>query len=653
MLKVMRDSFHHLKWVLLAVVAAFVFGFVFIDMGLGGGYAGRGGDERTFAARVNGETISYSEYYRALKNYEDMYRQMYGQQFTPEMATAMGLPRQVLEALVDQRLLSQQASKLHLAASPEEIRARLLELPTFSQDGKFVGMELYTRYVTGPLGYPNTAAFEEDLGREIALQKMDSALTSTILISPKAAEAEYRRMNENAKIRWVLLPAAQQAATVTVTPAEVETFYKNNQARYTHGEQRLVRYLLADYAKVRALINPTEQELRQRYEAERDRYKAPAAAHVLHILVKVDPGASPQVQAAAKAKADAIVQQLRGGAEFATLARANSEDPSSAGNGGDMGWVEMGQTVEPFEKAIFSLPLNTVGDPIRTQEYGYHIVSVRERRGETVRPFEEVRAELTSRVGNEKASQQAKAEMDRIEAQLKSTKPANVDAFVALANDKVTSNDSGWFQKTDAIEGIGSHPQFSQWAFSAKKGETSGPIGTPRGIAIGYLTDVRPAGVSSLAEVQQRVEQDVRMEKARDAARDTLAQAMAGATSIDQIAQKLGQQPREASVSRQGNVAGLNGDVSQLVEGALAANAGELKSTKVDDGAVAFQVVEQKKVTPADLQQNLAAYIDNMRSQQSRSLRTTLIQQLRKAASIEMNDEITRPTTAPVPPAGV
>ena len=215
MLKVMRDSFHHLKWVLIAVVVAFVFGFVFIDMGLGGGsLGGNAADTRTFAARVNGETIPINDYYRALQNLSQMYEQMYGQQFTPEMAQQMGLPKQVLDSLVDQRLLTQEARRMNLDASQDEVRKKLLSMPTFTPEGKFVGMELYRNYVVGRLGYPNTAAFEEDLGREITLSKMESALASSLVVSPKAAEAEYRRTNENAKIRYVIIPAAQQAATI-------------------------------------------------------------------------------------------------------------------------------------------------------------------------------------------------------------------------------------------------------------------------------------------------------------------------------------------------------------------------------------------------------------------------------------------------------
>jgi peptidyl-prolyl cis-trans isomerase D len=647
MLKVMRDSFHHLKWILIAVVAAFIFGFVFIDMGLGGGTIGGGQDEsRVYAARVNGETITFTDYERAVKNLEDMYRQMYGQQFTPEMAQQMGLSKQVLESLIDQRLLTQEARRLHLTASAEEVRKKLLGIPTFTQDGKFVGMELYNRYVTGPLGYASTAAFEEDLAREITLQKMESALMNSLVISPKAAEAEYRRTNENAKIRFVHLPAAQFASSSNVTPAEVEAYYKSHLAKYAHGEQRKIRYLLADYAKIRSQMTPSDDELRRAYDANRERYKRPASAKVLHILVKNHP--TVPGQQSAEAKAASLVQQLRGGADFAALARTNSDDPSSAGNGGDMGWVDMGQTVEPFEKAIFSLPLNTISDPIFTTEFGYHIVKVTDRRAETARPFEEVRPELTGAVTNDKSRDVAKAEINRLYAMLKQNKPATAQAFANVANDKVTSNDSGWFARSEPIGGLGVNQPLSDWIFTAKEGDLSEPVGTPNGIAVAYVEGVRAAGTTALSEVRAQVEADARNEKGREAARATLAQMMAGATSIDAIAAKAGHPAQEATINRQGPVTGISGDASQLVETAIAGNVGDVKGpVLVGDGAVAFQIVEQKKVTAEELAQNRASFIDNLRGQQARNLRTVLIQRLRKSSDIDVNDEITRPTTAP------
>jgi peptidyl-prolyl cis-trans isomerase D len=651
MLKTMRDSFHHLKWILIAVVAAFIFGFVFIDMGLGGSsLRKRATDTKTFAARVNGETITYNDYNRALKNLEQMYTQMYGQQFTPEMAAQMGLQKQVLDSLVDQRLLTQEARRINLDASQDEVRKKLQSIPTFMPDGKFVGMELYRNYVIGRLGYPNTAAFEEDLAREITLSKMESALTNSVVVSPKAADAEYRRTNESAKIRYVLLPAAQLAANITVTPAEVQAYYNANRGKYSHREQRQVKYLLADYAKIRAQIVPTESELRAAYDANRTRYKRPGAAKVLHILVKVDPKAPAAVDAAARAKAQSLVAQLRAGADFAALAKANSDDPSSSSNGGDMGFVNMGQTVAPFEQAIFSIPLNTISDPIRTTEFGYHIVKVTERRPETVLAFEDVRQELVPTVANDRGKEIARTEVNRLQAVIKNTKPANADAFAKLANDKVTSNDSGWFGRGEAVGGLGNNQPLSEWIFSAKEGDVSDPVGTPRGIAIAYVEGVRPPGTTALGDIRQQVEADLRQQKARDAARAALAQMMAGKTSIDDIATATTHQPAlEATVKRDAtNVPGINGDTTALIDAAMTASVGQIKGPiVVGNGVVAFQVAEQKKATPAEIEQNRATTADTLRGQQARNLRAALLQRLRKGSEIELNDEITRPTTTP------
>jgi peptidyl-prolyl cis-trans isomerase D len=646
----MRDSFHHLKWILLAVVAAFIFGFVFMNMGVGSSnLSGAKADKNVpFAARVNGETITVNDYQRALQNLEQMYSQMYNQQFTPAMAQQMGLPKQVLDSLVDQRLLGQEARRLNLNASPEEVRKKLLSIPTFSPEGRFVGMELYRNYVVGRLGYPNTAAFEEDMAREITLSKMESAIQSSLVVSQKAAEAEYRRTNENAKIKYVLIPAALHAAAVTVMPTDVETYYKTNAAKYVHREQRQVRYLLADYAKLRTQVTPTEAELRAAYQANRQRYSRPAAAQVLHILVKVDPKATPAVDAAARAKAQSIVAQLRGGADFGALAKANSDDPSSSGNGGSMGWVEMGQTVEPFEKAIFSVPLNTISDPIRSAEFGYHIVKVTERRAETVRPFEELRPELTSATVTEKAKELARTEINRLRAVLRNNKPANAQAFVNLANDKAAANDSGWFGRSEPVGGLGPNQPLAEWVFSAKQGDVSDPVGTPRGIAIAYVDGIRPPGTTALTEIRAQVETDLRQEKGREAARAALAQMMAGKTSIDQVGAAAGQAVQDTLVQRTGNITGITGDTAALVQAAMSSAVGSLSGPiAVGNGAVAFQVVEQKKVTPDELEKNRSASVDTLRGQQARSLRASLLQRLRKNSEIELNDEITRPTTTP------
>lgn len=646
MLSTLRATFNQLKWVLIAIVAAVIVGFVFIDMGMGGAGTA-GGEERAYAARVNGETISYREFDRALYYTEQNYRQMYGEQFNPEMLRNLGLERQVLESLIDQRLLVQQARRLNLDATQEEVRNRILQIPTLNPEGKFVGAELYTRYVTGALGYQNAAEFEDELARDIATSKMESALQSSIIVSPKAAEAEYRRMNEAAQIHYVLYPASRELARVTVTPAEVEAYYKANQPRYAHGEQRSLKYLVADFTRLRSQIQPGEAELRRRYEASKEQYRSGESARIQHILIKVDPTSPPDV--AARSKAESLVRQLRAGADFAALARQNSADPSSAAAGGDMGWVERGETVEPFDRAAFSIGLNQISDPIRSQEYGYHIIRVSERRPAAYRSFGEVRPQLTAQVIDDMAKEQAREEIARIAAVIRQRKPATPDEFSALANDKVSSNDTQWFQRGEQIPGIGNNTQLTSWVFASRQGDIGDPFGTQRGIVIPYLAGIRPAGVLPLSEIRERVENDARMATAREAGMNALRDAMSGAASVDGVASKVSLAPADTQVTRQGHIGGFTGDTSELVKAAMAAPVGEIAGpVPVAEGAVVFQVTEQTRFTPEELKERSAQYLEALRMQQARSLRSVLLERLRKSSKIERNEQALR-SAAPQP----
>jgi len=639
MLKSMRDSFHHLKWILLAVVGSFILGFVFIDMGMGGAAAGRTAD-KTYAARVNGETITSSDYNRALKNAEENYKQMYGGNFSPELEAAMGLDRQVLEQLIDQRLMLQEAQRLKLQASPDEVRRLLLKIPVLNEGGHWNGDDLYRRYVQFA-GFASPAEYEDALARDITVGKIESAIQNTIVVSPKAADAEYRRNSENARIKYVLYSGVSNGA-MKLSDAEIKAYYNANQSKYTHSEQRELKYLVADLARIRMSITPSDQQIREKYEATKDQYKTAETARVLHILIKVDPKAPPEVDAAAKAKADNIVKQLRAGADFGKFARENSNDPSSAGNGGDMGYIEKGNYVAPFEAAVFGpLPIGQVSDPIRTQEFGYHIVKVLDRRAPGTRPFEQVRLQIGSQIANQMAQDQAKDEIAKVSAKMKSKKPATPAEFSALANERVSSNDTQWFQKGESIPGLGFNQPLVTWAFGAKQGEISDIIGTQRGPAIVYVAGIRPAGVSPYEEIKARVEADAKADRLRALAKQQLADAMKGAANIDALAANLKLAAQETTVNHSGYVNGIPGDTSALVDRAMSAPVGALEGPVVaGNGAVAFQVIEQKKATPDELAKNRVAFIDSLRQSEARSLRAALLQRLRKSSKIDVNEKI-------------
>lgn len=644
MLKLMRDSFQQLKWILVAIVAIFIL-FIFVDWGAGG--ASGAATDRGYAARVNGETITYRDYDRALYNAEQRIKMQYGAGVTQEMLDQMGLPRQVLDGLVDQRLMLQEARRLHLNATPEEVRRKILEIPILKNpDGSFIGSELYTRYVTGNMGFSSAAEFEDQLTRDITTQKMESALGTSVVVSPKMADAEFRRISENAKIRYVLYPANRELGTVSVTPAEVDAFYKANLSKYSHAEQRDIKYLIADFNRLRSQIIPADAELQKRYEASREDFKTPESAHALHILIKVDPNATPALDAAAKAKAESIVKQLRAGADFGALAKQNSADPQSAAKGGDLGWFNRGQMVPDFDNAVFSAKIGEVNDPIRTPQYGYHIIKVLERKPATYKSFEEVKPQLAAQVAEQMAKDKARDEMTKINARIRQAKPATPEAFAAFANDTVSSNDTQWFQKSDSIPGLGSNPALTGWAFTAKQNDIGEMVGTQRGIVIPFLYGIRPAGVAALSEIRDRVTQDAKLAKAKILAGQALQVAKNGAISVDAVAAKVGLPPADTTVNRQGFIGGISGETSQLVATAFSSPVGQLVGpVAVGDGAVVFQVTEQKKVSDAEVKSNEASYIEMIRDQQARGLRTVLLQKLRKGAKVDINEQVLQSKT--------
>jgi peptidyl-prolyl cis-trans isomerase D len=646
MLKVMRNSFQHLKWILVFIVGVFIL-FIFVDWGAGG--AGGGTQEDTFAARVNGQTVSNAEFQRALVYTKQRYAQAYGQQLTPEMEEALGLPRQVLNGLIDDTLLLQEARRLDLNATDAEIRKEIMKMPVFQDNGKFVGPEGYERFVKSNLRYPSPAAFEEDIGRSVTLEKINSALRNTMVVTPALAENEYRRRNESAKIRYALLPADSLVSSVSATPAEIEAWFRTHTSDYSHAEQRNVKYLLADLARIRSQITVTEADLRPRYESMKDQFKSGEAVRASHILLKLERTATPEQQAAVEKKANALAAQVRAGADFGRLARENSQDPSSAAVGGDLGFFERGRMVAEFDQAAFSTPVGSVVGPVKTM-YGYHIIKVTETRPAGFKPFAEVRDQLDRQVREQKALDLARERIAQAKVRIDQAKHKNVAELRAFADDTVSFNETGWFGKTDQIPGLGRAPALNDWAFNAKVGDIGNQTETGRGPIIPYLSGARESGIAPLDEVRQRVEMDVKRQKAREAAKKELEAAFAS-RSVDAVAKQFSVTPVEATVNRMGIVTGLSGDVQPLVNAALSAEASTVVGPiVVDQGAVVFEVQERKKFNPQEFAANKASILEMIQQSEAPKLRASLLARLRERADIEINPRIVQ-TTAPAPPA--
>jgi peptidyl-prolyl cis-trans isomerase D len=637
MLKVMRESFQHLKWILVFIVFLFI-AYVFVGWGTGGATGGSI-DESTVAARVNGDTITVNEYRRALVLTEQRYREMYGQQLTPEMVAALGLERQVLDDLVSQELLLQEARRMNLEATNEEVRKKILEIPTLNPNGKFIGAQLYERFVKMN-GYPSAAAFEADVAEQLTISKLESALQSTIAVPASLVESEYRRREENAKIRYALVSPDKVMQSVTVTPAEVEQFYKANSSRYAHGEQKQITYLLADVATLQSQIRIPDEELRRQYEQNKESYKTGEQVRAQHILIRVEQTAPSEQVEAAKNKARDLVAKLRAGADFAAMAKEHSADPGSAVNGGDLGFFSRGQMVPEFENAAFGQPVGQVGDPVKSQ-FGFHIIKTNEKRTAGYRPFEEVKNELMQTTAMQRARTQARDRIAQIRARLEQVKPLNEQAMRNAADTSVTYNSAPAFGKNDAIEGLGRVPAISTWAFGAREGDLGPIIDTQRGPVVPFLKQSRAAGVAPLAEIRAKVEQDARVQKAREQAAQMLRAAIRPGVTLEAIAAQSGVSPIDSDVSREGYISGLQGDNSKLIEAAFNAKVGEVKGPIiVDAGALAFEVTEEKKFDRAAFDKAKDGLAASLRRNEALKLRSSLLDRLKKESDVQLNQKL-------------
>jgi peptidyl-prolyl cis-trans isomerase D len=406
-----------------------------------------------------------------------------------------------------------------------------------------------------------------------------------------------------------------------------------------------VKYLLADLTRIRASINPTDEELQKRYEATKEDYKSGESVHAVHILIKTAPTATPAEDAAAKAKAQGLVAQLRGGANFAALAAKNSDDPGSAARGGDVGFFARGAMVPEFEAAAFSLPINQVSDPVKSQ-FGYHILKVLERRAAGYKPFEEVKEQLRQQYVDQQSKDQSRDAITALHARIQDKKPANAQEFSALASGNISSNDTQWIGKSGAIPGIGPNPALVTWAFSAKQGDVGDVIGTQRGPAIPYLAGVRPAGVTALTEIRDKVESDAKMAKARELAKAQLSAALS-AGAIDAVAARLGLAAADTTVTHSGYVSGITGDTGTLVSEAMSTPAGQVKGPLVvGDGAIVFQVTEQHKADQKNFDDNRDQYMTALRQREAQTLRSALLARLKKESKIQINEELVTPKAA-------
>jgi peptidyl-prolyl cis-trans isomerase D len=340
---------------------------------------------------VGGEEISQETYRKRFEEYRQQMRQMLGENFDPRQLETPEAKRRVLDALVEEALLRQAAAGLGMAVSANQLQQSIMDIEAFKVDGKF-DVNQY-RVLLASQGM-TPLSFEQRMREDLEVRALPSALSRSALATASDVDDYFRLRDQKRDFRYLELPVPDDAAVGEPTAEQLAAFHQDHQQRYQTEETVSIEYLDVDAAAIPVPSVPDEDTLRERYEEQKARFTEIEQRLASHILVKVAADADAATQAAARDKAQTLVEKARAdGADFAALARENSEDVGSRSAGGDLGWIETGLTDPAFETALFALQAGTISDPVKSAE-GWHVIQLREVRPGDVKPFEAVRDEL-------------------------------------------------------------------------------------------------------------------------------------------------------------------------------------------------------------------------------------------------------------------
>jgi peptidyl-prolyl cis-trans isomerase D len=500
-----------LSGLLLLICAAMVIAFV-PGIGTDTGTPGRG-----IIAKVSGEDITVQEVRDTARQLAQQQAQQYGANASMLMQFLMPQATQhAVDQLIGRQALLTEAQHLGLKATPEEVKDELQHgryAAYFFPGGNFVGQAEYE----GMLQRANLtpATFEESVGKEIVINKLQALITGSASVSDAAIRQEFSKENTKVKFEYAVLKEEDIKKGLHPTVEELKAYYDSHQKSYANSipEKRKIKYAAIDTAKIAGGVQVTHDELQAYYDQHRDQYRVAEQVKVSHILIKTPlPGPDGKVDekgaAEAQRRAEDLLKQVKAGAKFEDLARKYSEDPGSAKEGGSLGWIGKGRTVPEFEKAAFSLPKGQISDLVKSS-YGFHIIRVDDKQDAHMKTLDEVTAEIEPILKQQKTQAIAQKQAEDLVQQAKTL---GLDGAAAAKGVAIVTSD--FFGRKDVVPGLGPAPQLMDAVFTAEDKSPPAMAATSQGFAVFQLLGVKPPSTPTFEEIRTKVEEQFKNERA-------------------------------------------------------------------------------------------------------------------------------------------
>lgn len=465
-------------------------------------------------AEIGGQKIYAAEVQRM---FQTMVTQQ-GGQVPPEILQSY-FP-QYVENVINQRALVYQAKRMGLRVTDSEVRDFMMTaFPQFYNNGS---LDINTfQAMLAQQGTTVDMVLEDARNNQLLRKVRDTILENTI-ITPQEVEREYRNKYEKASVRYIAISSADLRSKVSATEQEVRDQFEKTKALYNQPAKASFRVIVLEAEKLKANVEVTEQELRSLYAAAQDNFRVPERVHARHILVSTQ-GKSDEEKKALKKKAEDLLAKVKGGADFAQVARESSEDPGTKDNGGDLGFFGQGQMVYPeFDAAAFALKPKEISNVVTT-EAGYHIIQVLEKEPARLTPFEQVRAQLEQDVRDRKAAEQVDAVSRKVRTELAATPAKAAEIARQYSGELITVKAAA---AGDPIPTLGVTPELDQALSQLQPGRVTDVLAIPGDRLVVAVLDERiPGRPSTFEEAQAQVRDAVLNDKAQKLAQELAKQA--------------------------------------------------------------------------------------------------------------------------------
>lgn len=592
MLQAIRDRLN-------GIIAIFVFGLLAVPFVFWGVDSYTRAVPLDAVASVGEGEISSQDFQSSFANYRARLRQQLGDRYNDVETGSPESRRAYLEGMIDELLMRQHSEDMGLVVGDRVIAQIIHDTPAFQIEGRF-NPDVYLQALASANQTPRE--FERGLREDIQTRLLPVAVASSAVITEPEVDRLIALQSQTRKISLLELAASDFADEIEISEADIEAFYQEHLERFTTEERVRLAYVVLDGEDLLddSDVNLSEEELMQRYDAARQRFLTPEARQAAHILITAASAGSPEE---AEALAGELDQRLRDGASFAELAAEYSDDPVSAAQGGDLGWIEPGDMVEPFEEALYAMeqPGERSG-PVETR-FGWHLIELGEIRAPQGKSFEEAREEILA----EYLEGQREDLYIELSHRMEDLIYADDSSLAPMAAElELEIQQTDWFTRQGGSEGIIANARVVDAAFSDMvllDGAVADPIEVDRNrmVAI-HVAGHEPAEPRPLAEVSEEIRERLLRDRSRELAQ-TRAQGLIDelgddAAGLDALAEQREQELVQFDQFRRN-------DMSQGWEFSrevfrLAAPQGQSGSLHVVPTANGYAVVRLEEVRPGN-----------------------------------------------------